>query len=73
MENPLLLAAWIYLLAIVFALIIALVIQGMGVLIKKLNLDRSDEPLDLMVPSSNSLKEEEALAVAIAVAHARRR
>jgi Na+-transporting methylmalonyl-CoA/oxaloacetate decarboxylase gamma subunit len=57
---------------IVFALLIACAIPGLGWMIKKLRLDDS-EALDLSVPTSNSLKEEEAIAVAIAVARARRK
>ncbi|HWQ93712.1 MAG TPA: hypothetical protein VN673_18765 [Clostridia bacterium] len=63
-------AFWIYVLTIVFALSIALLIQGMGVFIKKLNLDR-EETLDISVPSSDSIKENQLMAVAIAAAHAR--
>jgi hypothetical protein len=59
-----------YLLTIVFAMIIALFIPGIAYLIKRLRLDREDGAMDLAVPSSDSLKEEECLAVAIAVAHA---
>ncbi len=73
MNSAILTSLVVYALTIVFALLIALVIQGMGVFIKKLGLDRSEEPLDLSVPSANAAKEEEALAVAIAVVHAHRR
>jgi hypothetical protein len=59
-----------YLLTIVFAMIIAVFIPGIAYLIKRLRLDREDGAMDLTMPSSDSLKEEECLAVAIAVAHA---
>ena len=71
--NPLSAALWIYLLAIVFALLIALVIRGMAVFIEKLGIGRGDEQIDVTIPSANSAREEEALAVAIAVAHAQRK
>jgi hypothetical protein len=53
--------------------LIALVISGLGVFIKKLGLGRNDEGVEVAIPTSNSLKEEEALAVAIAVARAQRK
>jgi Na+-transporting methylmalonyl-CoA/oxaloacetate decarboxylase gamma subunit len=60
-----------YALTIIFAMIIALFIPAIGWAIKKLRLDREDETVDIAVPSSDSVKEEECIAVAIAVAHAR--
>jgi hypothetical protein len=71
--NPISVALATYLLTIIFALVIALVIAGLGVFIKKLGLGRDDEGVDIVIPSSNSLKEEEAVAVAIAVARAQRK
>jgi Na+-transporting methylmalonyl-CoA/oxaloacetate decarboxylase gamma subunit len=60
-----------YLITIVFAMLIAAVIKGLAVAIEKLGLDRGEEDSDLTVPSANAAKEEEALAVAIAVVHAK--
>jgi hypothetical protein len=60
-----------YGLTIIFAMIIALFIPAVGYLIKRLRLDRDEEPVDLAMPSSDSIKEEECVAVAIAVAYAR--
>jgi hypothetical protein len=71
--NPISVAISTYLLTIIFALLIALVIAGLGVFIKKLGLGRNDEGVEVTIPTSNSLKEEEALAVAIAVARAQRK
>jgi uncharacterized protein (UPF0254 family) len=62
-----------YAFAIVLALIIACFIPALAFVIKKLNLDRNEEPADLTMPSSNSMQEEQALAVAIAVAHSQRK
>lgn len=59
-----------YFLTIVFAMIIALFIPAIGYLIKRLRLDRDEDAVDIAVPTSDSVKEEECLAVAIAVAHA---
>lgn len=59
-----------YALTIVFAMLIALFIPGIGYLIKRLRLDRDDDAVDLAVPTSDSVKEEECIAVAIAVAQA---
>lgn len=61
-----------YGITIAFALVIAVIIQGLGSAIKRLRLDRDEEPANLEVPSSNSLKEEEAVAVAVAVAFSKR-
>lgn len=70
--NTLLLALTTYGLTIVFAMIVAVVIQGLGVLVKKLNLERDDVPLDLGMPTADSAREEAAIAVAISVAAAAR-
>jgi hypothetical protein len=61
-----------YGLTIVFAMGIACVIPLLGFLIKKMRIERED-PVDLSVPSSNSLVEEECIAVAIAAATRARR
>ncbi|RME70186.1 MAG: hypothetical protein D6781_06905 [Verrucomicrobia bacterium] len=60
----------IYALTIVCSLLVALVIRGLGGLVKWLNLDRSGEQPDLTVPSADSIEEERAIAVAIAAASA---
>lgn len=60
-----------YAVTIVFAMIIAAVLPLLGTLVKRLKLD--DEVMDLSVPTSNSMKEDEAIAVAIAVARAQRK
>ncbi len=60
-----------YAFTIVFAMLIAAALPLMGMLVKKLRLD--DEELDLSVPTANSMKEDEAIAVAIAVARAQRK
>lgn len=62
-----------YGLTIVFAMIIACFIPALAWAIKKMNLDPPEEPVDLSVPSSDSMKEEQAIAVAIAVAHLQRK
>lgn len=64
---------WTYGLAIVFAFFVALILKGVAVLLERTGLDRGEQELDVAVPSSNSIKEEEALAVAIAVARAQRK
>lgn len=61
-----------YGLTIVFAMIIAVFIPAVGYVIKRLRLDREDT-VDIAVPTSDTMKEEECVAVAIAVAHARAR
>lgn len=61
-----------YGITIVFAMLIACFIPLLGWAVKKMKLD-SEEVLDLAVPSSNSLKEEESIAVAIAIARAQRK
>lgn len=58
---------------IIFAMIIAGFIPALVFVIKKLNLDRNDESSDLSMPSSDSMQEEEVIAVAIAVAHYERK
>ena len=62
-----------YGLTIVFAMIISCFIPALAWVIKKMNLDPAVEPPDLTVPSSDSMKEEESVAVAIAVAHLQRK
>lgn len=62
-----------YGLTIVFAMIIASFIPALALVIKKMNLDRNEDAPDLSVPSSDSMKEEEAIAVAIAVTHFQRK
>lgn len=56
-----------YALTIVFAMLIACVIPVLAAIIKRLKLD-PEETLDISVPTSNSIKEEEAIAVVIAAA-----
>lgn len=58
---------------IIFAMVIACLIPALAYVIKKMNLDRHEEPLQLTMPSSDSMKEEETIAVAIAVAHLQRK
>ncbi len=58
---------------IVFAMAIACLIPVLGWAVKKLRLDRGEEAVDLTVPSSNSMKEEEAIATAIVIARAQRK
>lgn len=62
-----------YGLTIIFAMIIACFIPALAFVIKKLNLDRNEDASDLTMPSSDSMKEEESIAVAIAVAHFQRK
>jgi len=62
-----------YAFTIVFAMLIAGFIPLLAFVIKKLNLDRNEEAADLSMPSSDSMKEEESIAVAIAVAHFQRK
>ena len=62
-----------YGLTIVFAMIIACFIPVLAWAIKKMNLEPAEEPVNLAIPSSDSMKEEEAIAVAIAVAHLQRK
>lgn len=60
-----------YAFTIVFAMLIAGALPLLGALVKKLKLD--DEQLDMSIPTANSMKEDEAIAVAIAVARAQRK
>jgi hypothetical protein len=60
-----------YAFTIVFAMLIACALPLLGMLVKKLKLD--DEQLDLSIPTANSMKEDEAIAVAIAIARAQRK
>jgi hypothetical protein len=64
-------ALFAYAFTIVFAMIIAAVLPLLGMAVKRLRLD--DAELDLAIPTSNSMKEDEAIAVAIAVARAQRK
>ena len=61
-----------YGITIVFAMLIACFIPALGWFVKKLKLD-PEETLDISVPTSNSMKEEEGIAVAIAIARAQRK
>ncbi len=54
-----------YVITIVFAMLIACLIPVLAALVKRARLDRG-ETMDLTVPSANSLKEAEGIAVAIA-------
>lgn len=58
---------------IIFAMIIACFIPALAWVIKKMNLDRDEEQINLAIPSSDSMKEEQTIAVAIAVAHLQRK
>jgi hypothetical protein len=58
---------------IIFAMIIAGFIPLLAFLIKKMNLDREEEAVNLAMPSSDSMQEEESIAIAIAVAHSQRK
>ncbi len=62
-----------YGLTILFAMIIACFIPALAWMIKKMNLDPAAEQPDLAIPSSDSIEEEQAVAVAIAVAHLQRK
>ena len=62
-----------YGITIVFAMLIACFIPVLGWAVKKMRLDRGEEPVDLTVPTSNSMKEEEAIATVIAIARAQRK
>jgi uncharacterized protein (UPF0254 family) len=61
-----------YGITIAFAMVIACFIPLLGMFVKKLKLD-SEESVDIAVPSANSMKEEESIAVAVAVARAQRK
>jgi hypothetical protein len=71
--NPISVSLTTYVLAIIFAMLIAVVIKGLAMAIEKLGLDRGATDADLTIPSANTAREEEALAVAIAVARAQRK
>jgi Na+-transporting methylmalonyl-CoA/oxaloacetate decarboxylase gamma subunit len=58
-----------YGITIVFAMVIACFIPALGWAVRKMKLDRTEE-LDIAVPTANTMKEEQAIAVAIAVARA---
>ena len=62
-----------YGLTIVFAMIIACFIPMLAWAVKKMNFDDDENPANLAIPSSDSTKEEETIAVAIAVAHLQRK
>ena len=62
-----------YGITIIFAMAVACVIPVLAFVVKKLNLDRDGEAIDMTIPSSDSMKEEEAIAVAIAVARSQRK
>lgn len=66
------LALSVYALTIVFSLLAALAIQGLGALVKKLNLDPDEAPPTLdLAPAPDA--GEDAVAAAIVVAHAQAR
>jgi Na+-transporting methylmalonyl-CoA/oxaloacetate decarboxylase gamma subunit len=67
--SSLTLCLWIYALSIVFAMAIAVVIHGLGIFVKALKLDRTEEVSEPLVPTADSEREQQALAVALAVAH----
>lgn len=68
--SSLTLCLWIYALSIVFAMIIAVVIHGLGIFVKSLKLDQPDDASKSIAPSTtDSEREQQVLAVAIAVAH----
>ena len=67
--SSLTLCLWIYALSIVFALAIAVVIHGLGIFVKSLKLDRTEEVSEPLVPTADSEREQQTLAVAIAIAH----
>jgi hypothetical protein len=60
-----------YAFTIVFAMLIAAALPLLGMLVKKLRLD--DEEVDRSIPTANSMKEDEAIAVAIAIARAQQK
>ena len=71
--NPISVSLTTYLMTAVFAMLIAVVIKGLAVAIERLGLDRGETDADLSIPSANSAREEEALAVVIAVARAQKK
>lgn len=56
-------------LAIVFAMVVAVLLHAVGVLVHTLAPDRKDTAADPIVPTADSEREQQTLAVAIAVAH----
>lgn len=60
----------LYGLTIVFSLLIAAAVHGLGIFIKKLRLDRESDQLDISVPTADSEREQQQIAIAIAVATA---
>ncbi|MDD3179917.1 MAG: hypothetical protein PHQ04_06135 [Opitutaceae bacterium] len=67
--SPIPLTLWTYALSIVFAMSVAAVIHGLGYFVKALRLDRNEAPPDASVPTADTEREQQALAVAIAVTH----
>lgn len=67
--SSLTLCLWVYVLSILFAMVIAAVIHGLGYVVKALRLDRNEPAADLSIPTADTEREQQALAVAIAVAH----
>ncbi|HLP03593.1 MAG TPA: hypothetical protein VK163_16315 [Opitutaceae bacterium] len=67
--SSLTLCLWLYALSIVFAMAIAVVVHGLGIFVKSLKLDRSEPVTEPLVPTADSEREQQALAVAIAIAH----
>lgn len=70
--NTLAIALWIYGLSIVFALFIALLLWGADLVMKRFRFADTENTVDLSMPTSISLREEELTAVAMAAAYARR-
>jgi len=70
--STLLLALTTYGVTIVFALLVAIVIQALGAVVSRLPLERNDAPVDLHLPAADARPDAEAVAVAIAVANAAR-
>ena len=60
-----------YAFTIVFAMVIAAILPLLGMAVKRLRLD--DAEVDMSIPTANSMKEDEAIAVAIAVARSQRK
>jgi Na+-transporting methylmalonyl-CoA/oxaloacetate decarboxylase gamma subunit len=70
--ESLILALSAYGITIVFAMLIASIIPLLGSFVKMLKLD-SEETVKVPVPTSNFVREEESIAVAIAVAFSQRK
>lgn len=70
--TTLTLSLTIYAITIVFALLVAGVIHGLGAIVARLPLERNDAPVDLQLPPADARRDAEAIAVAIAVANAAR-